>query len=295
MFDRIFGNYLVNAGHLTKEQLAEVIEAESTTRVKLGLIAVAEKLMTQEQADEVNHLQTVMDKRFGDIAVSKGYLTDDQVSSLLKKQGNIYMLFVQTVTEKGFMSIEEIDESLSAYQDENGLTHTDMDDLLSGDVDRTVRLFLPQNDALYDRFCALAVRTLIRVINSGAYVSKAFLVDEIYTDRFAMQKVEGDHNISAGFAGVGDGLLCIAEPFADEEFDSVDLDALDAVGEFMNCVNGLFATELSNENVDIDMLPPEFFDHPVHIKGKQFCVFPIYIGEGVVNFILAIDESLEVS
>ena len=294
MFDQIFGNYLVNVGRLSKEQLAEVIEFESTTRVKLGLIAVAEKLMTQEQADEVNHLQAIMDKRFGDIAVEKGYLTDDQVSSLLKKQGNIYMLFVQTITEKGFMTLEEIDQALSEYQDENGLTHSDMDDLLSGDVDRTVKLFLPQNDPLYDRLCAIAIRTLIRVINSGAYVSKAFLVDEIHTDRFAMQKVEGDHTIHVGFAGMKDALLSIAEPFAEEKFDAVDLDALDAVGEFINCVNGLFATELSHEGVDVDMLPPDFYEEPVHIKGNQFCVFPISIGDDVVNFILSIDRPLEI-
>jgi aspartate ammonia-lyase len=89
MFDQIFGNYLVHAGRISKEQFAEVIEYESTVRVKLGLIAVAEKLMTKEQADEVNQLQAIMDKRFGDIAVEKGYLTDEQVGQLLKKQGNI--------------------------------------------------------------------------------------------------------------------------------------------------------------------------------------------------------------
>lgn len=53
MFDQIFGNYLVKTGRITKEQLSDVIESESKVRVKLGLIAVAEKLMTTEQADEV--------------------------------------------------------------------------------------------------------------------------------------------------------------------------------------------------------------------------------------------------
>ena len=69
MFDQIFGNYLVKTGRITKEQLSDVIESESKVRVKLGLIAVAEKLMTTEQADEVNNLQAISDRRFGDIAV----------------------------------------------------------------------------------------------------------------------------------------------------------------------------------------------------------------------------------
>ena len=118
MFDQIFGNYLVYAGRISKEQLTEVIEYEKTVRVKLGLIAVAEKLMTSAQADEVNQLQAIMDKRFGDIAVEKGYLTEEQVSQLLKKQGNIYMVFVQTLIDKGFMTLDQVDAALNAYQEE---------------------------------------------------------------------------------------------------------------------------------------------------------------------------------
>lgn len=294
MFDQIFGNYLVNASRITKDQLKEVLEYESSVRVKLGLIAVTEKLMTTAQADEVNKLQSIMDKRFGDIAVEKGYLTDDQVGQLLKKQGNIYMVFVQTLIDKDFMTLEEIDESLKAYQDEQGFTHSDMDDLVSGDIERTVKLFLPSNTELNDRLCGIAVRTLLRIINSSAYVSKAYLVDEIKADNFAMQAMVGDHKVISGFAGTADSLLTVAEPFAEEKFEHVDMDALDAVGEFTNCINGLFATELCNEGIDIDMVPPEFYDAPVSICGNQFCVFPITINGQVIYFILSVDSEISI-
>lgn len=294
MFDQIFGNYLVQAGKITREDLDAVIEYERTVRVKLGTIAVAEKLMTDKQAEEVNQLQAVMDKRFGDIAVEKGYLTDDQVGQLLKKQGNVYMVFVQTLIDKGIMTMDDIEEVLNEYQDEQGFTHSDMDDLVSSDIERIVKLFLPANTELHDRLCGVAIRTLIRLINSGAYVSKAFLVDQIVADNFAMQPMKGDYEIVSGFAGSQDSLLAIANPFAGEEFETVDLDALDAVGEFTNCINGLFASELSKEGIDIDMLPPEFYDHPITISGNQFCVFPITIGYNHINFILSIDSELSI-
>ncbi len=295
MFDQIFGNYLVQAGKLSQEKLDAVIEYESSVRVKLGTIAVAEKLMTDKQAEEVNQLQAVMDKRFGDIAVEKGYLTDDQVGQLLKKQGNAYMIFVQTLIDQEIMTLEDIENSLKEYQDTQGFTDSDMSDLVSGDIERIVKLFLPANTELHDRLCGIAIRTLIRLVNSGAYVSKAFLVDQIVADNFAMQVMEGDHSMISGFAGCSDSLLAIANPFAGEEFDAVDLDSLDAVGEFTNCINGLFASELSKEGVDIDMLPPEFYDYPVTISGNQFCVFPITIGYNVINFILSIDSELKIA
>ena len=86
MVGYILGNYLVETGRITKEQLQDVLANAGKVRVKLGLIAVAEGYMTAAEAEEVNRLQAVMDKRFGDIAVENGYLTDEQVGALLKKQ-----------------------------------------------------------------------------------------------------------------------------------------------------------------------------------------------------------------
>ncbi|MBO4337195.1 MAG: chemotaxis protein CheX [Lachnospiraceae bacterium] len=294
MFDQIFGNYLVSSGFLTEDELEETLKAESEVRVKLGLIAVTEKLMTTEQADEVNNLQALMDKRFGDIAVEKGYLTDEQVGRLLKKQGNIYMVFVQTLIDKGFLSLEEVDTCLGNYQDLNGFSDREMDDLVSGDIDRVIGLYLPENNEMGQKLCGIAIRTFLRLIDSGAYVTNAYLVDEIIADNFAMQNVKGDHEVYAGFAGMSDSLLAIANPFAKEEFESVDLDALDAVGEFMNCINGLYASELSNEGIDIDMEPPAFYDSKVHIKGDQFIIFPINVKQKVMNFVISIDSRLDI-
>ena len=212
----------------------------------------------------------------------------------LKKQGNIYMVFVQTLIDKGYMTLEEIDAALNKYQEEQGFTHSDMDALVSGDVDRTVQLFLPANTELCDKHCGIAIRTFIRIINSSAYVSKAYLVDELAADKFAMQALEGDHKMVSGFVGAGDDLLAVANPFAGEEFETVDMDALDAVGEFTNCINGLFASEMSGEGVDLDMLPPVFYENPVTISGNQFCVFPIHVDGKEIKFVLAIDTDIEV-
>jgi CheY-specific phosphatase CheX len=192
------------------------------------------------------------------------------------------------------MELEEINQALADYQALEGFTHSDMDDLVSGDIDRTVRIFLPNDSTLYAQLCAVMIRTVLRVIDSGAYVSKAFSVNEIKVDNLAVQRMEGEHTIVAGFAGAGDSLLSIANPFAQEEFETVDLDALDAVGEFVNCVNGLLASELSLKNISVDMLPPEYYDHPVTVTGNGICVFPVYINDQTINFILAIDSEIKV-
>ena len=86
MFSQLMCNYLVEKGVITEAITREVLAEQSSARVRLGTIAVAEKMLTEKQAEEINHLETQMDMRFGDIAVDKGYLTGDQVKALLDKQ-----------------------------------------------------------------------------------------------------------------------------------------------------------------------------------------------------------------
>lgn len=294
MFDRIFGKYLVSKECITAQQLEQVLMDQKNAHVKLGVIAVSDKMMTKEQTDEINHLQSITDRRFGDLAVEKGYLSEEQVGRLLKKQGNICLHFIQSIIDAGFMTLEEIDEELENYQDDMGLTNSDMDDLVSGDIGRAVGVFLPSQDEMYGRLCGVAVRTLLRLIDSTAYVEKAYVIDKIEVDNLAMQKSDGNFKVYTGFAGKEKNLLSIAVPYAKEEFEHVDLDALDAIGEFINCIDGLFASELSNENVDIDMLPPSFYEKNVTIQGDYFCVLPIVIQNNKIELVVAIDSDITV-
>lgn len=294
MINHLFGNYLVKSGRLTGEQLETVMEAQKKVRVKLGLIAVAEKLMTPKQSDEINRLQAVVDKRFGDIAVEKGYLTDAQVSRLLELQGNAYLTFAQSITDNGFLTYEEVEAALAEYQTENAFTSTDMEALKSGDSDRIVSLFLPGDvDSLQKDLMQGAVRTIIRLIESDIYIEKAFWKSEITVSSYAMQNLKGVRKASLLFTGDGDALLAVAEPFAGESFGEVNLDALDAVGEFSNCVNGLFCTDKSAV-CELDMLPPSLKDDTVTIKADKMCVMPIHIGESVIYLITTFDEYISV-
>lgn len=292
MINRLFGNYLVETGKITQAQLDEVIETQKKVRVKLGLIAVAEKLMTPEQADEVNHLQAIMDKRYGDIAVEKGYLTDEQVGRLLGLQGNAYLTFIQALDDCKYMTPEQADAALAEYQKENSFTATDIDALKSGDADRIVPLFLPSEVAgLQAELVQGAVRALIRLIDSDTYVLKGAVVDAFEADRFALQDMNGDHAATLSFAADGDALKAIADVYGQEDFAQVDLDALDAVGEFINCINGMFSTKLSG-TCNMDMLPPSYKDARGTAKAGKICVLPVCVNGKIVNMLTAFDETI---
>lgn len=256
MFSKIFGMYLVDNKFLSAEQLSAVDEKISSVRVKLGLIAVADDMMTEAQANNVNRIQAMEDKRFGDIAVEKGYLTEEQVGILLKKQGNSYMQFVQTLVDLNYMTLDDINKCLTAFKTSKGFSDEDMDFLKSGDTNKEIFVLTKTRDDYVSRHLGMVARNVIRFISSDAIILSVEKVDKVKLERFGYQAMDGDFKALLGFGASDEAIALLANMFADEEYTVADEDSYDAVCEFTNCINGLFASELSEINVDIDMLPP---------------------------------------
>ena len=294
MFELFFGEYLVNKNHITKEQLDEVIEIQKSSRVKLGLIAVAEKMLTQSQADSVNMLQATLDKRFGDIAVEKGYLTDEQVGKLLSLQGNPYLKFSQTMIEKNYMTLEQIEKYVEEYKNDNNLSDNDVNAIKSGDIDRIINVFVRTSSAYYDDYMGLAVRNIVRFITTSFSFATPKEVKSYEYKYLGSQCVKGDHNVFIGFASQDNALVEIANPYADENYTEVDDDAYDAVCEFINCINGLFASKVSANGIDIDMLPPITYNDGMLEAKEGLYVLPIKINNKCLDFVVAIDAELEI-
>lgn len=293
MVSNILGNYLVENNVITLEQFKDLIREQRKVRVKLGLIAVAEGLMTQEETNKVNRLQTVMDKRFGDIAIEKGYLTEGQVEALLKKQGNAYLIFAQALENQDLMTIEQLEQYMIDFQRDHNLTYSDMEDLKSDDVDRILPLYMPIEGEQYLNVIGTAIRTLLRCVDTNIYPEKAYLTKQCEADNGAVQFVESEHNITCALTGKGQALLPIASFFGKEKFPGVNMDALDAIGELLNCINGLYATALSQGGISTELYPPEYSDRISEIRSEEMLVIPLHIMGQKIYFAAAIDQKIE--
>lgn len=295
MFGNFFGKYLEDKGVITKEQFEEIMLEQKNSRVKLGLLAVEFGLMTQLQADEVNFIQASKDKRFGDIAIEKGYLTKQQVNELLKKQGNSYLLFVQSITERNILTLDQIKRYIEKYKIENNFNDDDIEALKSGDIDNISTVFVKQDGvkAQVEELARLFIRNVVRFVNESIRLENMEQVSEYDVKYFVNQDMEGENIYFTGVGGSNNSMLDVASSYAKEEFTEVDDDSLDAVGEFLNCNNGLFAAKLSQEDCEVDMMPPVYYSRPIVIKGKLYKL-PIYIDGKQIDFIVGLDGNCEV-
>ncbi len=287
MVSSIVGNYLLDKGIISLEQFRDLLVEQQKARVKLGLIAVAEGLMTQEEAEKVNKLQAVMDKRFGDIAVEKKYLTEGQVETLLKKQGNAYLAFAQALENQQLMTVDQLEQYMLDFQRENQLTASDIEDLKSDDVDRILPLYMPVGSEDYLDAAGTAMRTVMRCVDTGVYPGKAYIAEKCEADNGALQFVEGAQSITCGMAGKGEAVLPVASIFGKEEFTEVNEDALDSVGELINCINGLYASAQSQKGISLELCPPEFSADISSLESEEMLVLPMHIKGQVVDFVIA--------
>lgn len=285
MVSYLLGNYLVEEGFMTREQFLHVISEQEKIRVKLGLIAVSEGMLTLDQADAINRMQQVMDKRFGDIAVEKGYLTETQVSSLLKMQGNEYLTFAQTLVDEGIVTMDKIQLIMRSYQVENGFTNTEMEAIKSGDVEKIVPLFMPQGTEEYQDIVAVALKTIIRCIDRHAYPMTGSVEKVVDLEKPVYQDLVGKDTWRVCFSDGENGLCALASVFAKEEFNTVDEDVQDAVGELLNCINGLFATAQSNKGIALELMPP-VLEKGGPVTGDDILVIPFGVCNTTVNFVV---------
>lgn len=291
MFDRIFANYLAECGKLSGQNLKDIFSIQDSKRVRLGVIAVSEKLMTIEQVEEVNQLQAVLDKRFGDIAIEKGYLNNEQVGRLLVLQGNSYLAFVQSVVDGGYLTMEDIENSLSQYQRENNFTLSNMEDLKSCDINRIMPIFLYNQPEMLRELASVIIRTLVRIVDFHTFINKPSTISEYPYKAICSQVIGGDHRFLTAFCGdAKNSLTDIAVAFAGADNVETAEDAVDALCELVNCVNGLYASDMSNRDVDIDMDAPFGTLNEGVLKADKILCIPAYVCGKQIDILLTMDQ-----
>lgn len=288
MLDRLLGDYLVKEQLLTSGQLNEAYKIQDSHRAKLGVIAVNEKLMSIAQAEQVNMLQATMDMRFGDIAVDKGYLSETQVGRLLELQGNSYLAFLQAIVDLGFLSVEQLHEAEDKYQMEHGFTETDMATLKSGEVDRMVPIFLKTENEQLIRMFSMGVKNLYRLVDNHVYVGEASFTTAVNEEVLGYQKFHQDEKAFVAIAGKYDDVQKMAVAYTKEEFIDTREDALDAVCELINCINGLYATVRSQQEAKIELEPPDFYVNHQEVTSEEIMVLPVHISGAQIKYIISV-------
>ena len=143
-------------------------------------------------------------------------------------------------------------------------------------------------------YLALLARNMVRFVDNKIRFERIERIHTYTSKYIASQCFTGDYNLFIGICNVG--TKPIATEFAKEEFEAIDEDSLDAVCEFINVCNGLFASKESLEGVHIDMLPPEMYTDITTISsdGMMF-LLPCYVRGERADVVICMETKWNVS
>lgn len=293
MFCQLFLEFLCENGLLTKEQVQDVSERRKTAKAHIGTLALSSKLMTAKQVDDVVKLQSTMDKRFGEIAIMKGYITPEELSSILNIQPKEHIFLSQVLTGWGILDFDTIIEQTLRLQAAYGLDDAQMEKLIDGDVTTYVDLIarVEAPGGLFREFAILFLKMIIRLVERDLLVRTAFETKRLEYGCMAYQPIIGEQAFCACFIPDEKALVAFAERYTHEKIESVNDLARDAIKEFLNCVNGLFVSEMSNRNIaELDIDVPIFKENGAIESETPFYALPFRLPLGEFT-ILAADAS----
>ena len=112
---RFFGQYLLEQGYLSQEQLDQASAYIKERNLPVGRLAARAQLVTPEQADHVHGLQRLLDRQWGEIAIATGLLTQTQVDELLCEQRSHSVFIGEAIANLGFLSTDRKNSLLLDY------------------------------------------------------------------------------------------------------------------------------------------------------------------------------------
>lgn len=287
MFSQYFGQYLLNRGLVTPEQLYRALEAQQEAHVKLGVLAIGAGVLTEAQVEEIHQEQTRQDKRFGEIALEKGYLTQEQLDNLLASQKQGHLLLGQALIDANILSLDRLGKALREYQEEYSLTDDQFAAVQGGDFALLLQktLNLDDKDSFLNDYLSLFAKNIIRFVSSQGWLARGEAKVETVGEWSVVQEITGSPSLTTVIAGSQESLVELASLFAKEDIKTMDELGQAAVAEFLNLHNGLFLVNMSNQGTELQLEPQQVNNQGFAITQNSQ-VFEVNLSQGKFSLII---------
>ena len=294
MFCQLFGKYLIEMNVITKDEYEDIILALRNTRIKIGFLAIEEGYLTETEVKEIHRLQAIEDAKFGEIAVNNNFLSKEQLDKLLSMQEGDYVKFIQLLCEDKGLFLAEINGYIEDFRKRQGFDENELEALKHDEFDKVVPMFAFASKPFVTDLVGLMLRNITRFVSTDFYIDRIIRVKQADYKSFVTMELKGDADIHIGFLADDnqDGMLLIANRYADEQYTEANEDVYDAVGEFINCISGLFATNICQKRVKVEIFPQHAYENQ-SAMGDAY-VLPLYIEDKKILFYIAINSEVKI-
>ncbi|MCM1327622.1 MAG: hypothetical protein NC094_10635 [Bacteroidales bacterium] len=239
----------------------------------------------------------------GNYLIESGKLKREQLKLVMEKEDSVtvspelkaaeegqsghYLMFVQALLDEKLITLDELEWLLNDFGAKNGYNAEQINDIKSDEVERIIPLLMPKEAGQFVSLVCTMVSTMVKSFDKHIYVGKAAMVDQLPAEDLVNQSLVWEDGIVDCFSERDGGLLMVSSVYGQEEYGQLDSDALDAAGELLNCINGLYVSGLSREGYFLEMMPPKYEECSESVKKGTICRIPIFFDERGFYFTVA--------
>ena len=279
---KFLGQFLMERGVITPQQLLAATEAQRASNPLLGELAVRQGLLSEAQARRINDRQRADDRRFGDIALELGLLEPAQVEALLAAQKAGRKLFGQVLVEQGVVDAATLESELAVHRaDQDAANHA----LAVGVADHALAEFA--NGAI-----ALCGRLFPRMLDRQCQAAGLLGPDQLAAyPHVAHVRIDGEQPLFIGMAcdlATMRAMVCAFLKIGPERCD--DALALDGLGEVVNVLMGYVVRNVLPDDVQYRAFPPDLATPAAQLVADSDRSLALLMNSQVGPFVLLIGD-----
>ena len=282
MSTRFFGQYLLEKGRITSQQLLDALECQNDITAPIGAMALEKGLLTAAQFRQVLDHQRKKNQSFRDVVCEMGLLKPAQIDAMLQDGDMPHRLMLgEALALKGYITLETLDKELKEYQKESERVSAEIAQAFSNLAHKTiVKTF---TDLILTMFTQFGKQNII-IERCETGKEKVRLFRWVISQKIAGENVQFNCVLSVP----PKLLLQMASTMLDETISAPDEIALDATKEFLNIANGTACAKLSEDGVSLKLQPPEVYE-------TTTTPYPLQTKDVVCVHLAAPDAKLEVA
>ena len=254
MSAKFFGQYLLERGRISSQQLVDALEFQKQVKVPIGVLALEAGLLSAEHVKLVLARQANSDKKFGELAVALGLLTEAQIAGLLQTQSSHRVYLGEALIVKGYLTVDALEKELKEHKKEEEKITMQVAAAFNSIANKQiVKTF---TDLMVMMFTDFADQRDIKVERCETGKENVRLFRWVISQKIAGDNVEFNCLLSVP----PKLMLQMASTMLDQNISTTDELALDATKEFVNIANGNACAQLSADGVELTMQPPEVYE-----------------------------------
>jgi CheY-specific phosphatase CheX len=269
---KFFGQFLLERGAITRDQLLQATELQNTRNRPLGAIAVEQGYLTPEQARRINSEQQSTDRRFGELALELGFMTEPQVHEVLKLQSQSRIRIGEAMLAVGCITEEQLARQLSDFQIDQA-------------VYQTGRVELPPGTPHVEFVSTVIDLTEKMLLRVGGLTGKRGLAQNVAQEALRIPGLltlyipfTGQVKARCTISASRDVALTLAQRILGDDVTVSDELGLDALKEFCNIVTGNVCAKHSRDDDPLEIGPP--VDGVGAAPGRGGVMVPLHLPDG---------------